>query len=200
MSEPTHVGPAVGGNLPVSSQDRQQVISQLDAAASDGLLSVVERDMRVNAALQAVDYDDLVPLTRDLPQQVELVPHSPMPVPTVSGRKSKLGIAAFIMMVVATIAGCWSSYAFGSAYAQLAVQYVAGFDPSIVSEEETLLLGSDLVLGMIATVVAVIALVLGIIAVAKNKGKGFGIITIILGLLAPLAIFILFMVLLFPVV
>ncbi len=64
--EPTDVGPAVGGHLKASDGDREKVITLLDAAYADGRLTRDEHGERVQAALQAAVFDDLVPLTRDL--------------------------------------------------------------------------------------------------------------------------------------
>ena len=64
--EPTDVGPAVGGDLGVAENDRQHVITLLNAAHSEGHLSAYDRDRRIESALAAQTFDDLVPLTRDL--------------------------------------------------------------------------------------------------------------------------------------
>jgi hypothetical protein len=64
--EPTDVGPAVGGDLGVAESDRQHVITLLNAAHSEGHLNAYDRDRRIESALAAQTFDDLVPLTRDL--------------------------------------------------------------------------------------------------------------------------------------
>lgn len=64
--EPTDVGPAVGGDLGVAESDRQHVITLLNAAHSEGHLSAYDRDRRIETAIAAQTFDDLVPLTRDL--------------------------------------------------------------------------------------------------------------------------------------
>jgi hypothetical protein len=64
--EPIDVGPAAGGDRTVSETDRQHVITLLTAAHAEGKLSTAERDRRTGEATRAQDFDDLVPLTRDL--------------------------------------------------------------------------------------------------------------------------------------
>ena len=64
--EPTDVGPVAGGDRPVAEGDRQHVLTLLNTAYAEGLLTVPERDRRLADARAAVTFDDLVPLTRDL--------------------------------------------------------------------------------------------------------------------------------------
>ncbi len=64
--EPTDVGPAFGGDLPVHSTDRTKVITLLDSAYAEGRLTPAEHVERTQAANLAQTFDDLVPLTRDL--------------------------------------------------------------------------------------------------------------------------------------
>ncbi len=65
-NEPTDVGPAVGGNLPVSQADKDQVLHLLQTAFDDGRLTSEELSARTEAATLADTFDDLIPLTRDL--------------------------------------------------------------------------------------------------------------------------------------
>ncbi|MDQ7991422.1 MAG: DUF1707 domain-containing protein [Propionicimonas sp.] len=65
-SEPTDVGPAVGGDLAATDLDREHVVLLLNEATNEGLLPATERDRRVGIARTAETFDDLVPLTRDL--------------------------------------------------------------------------------------------------------------------------------------
>ncbi len=65
-SEPTDVGPAVGGDRPVSQSDIAQVSHLLRAASADGRLTAEELQTRLNSATNATTFDDLIPLTRDL--------------------------------------------------------------------------------------------------------------------------------------
>jgi hypothetical protein len=58
--------PAKSG-LRASHGDRDQVVEQLRIAAGDGRLTAEELDERVELALNARTYADLVPLTADLP-------------------------------------------------------------------------------------------------------------------------------------
>ncbi|HVK45444.1 MAG TPA: DUF1707 domain-containing protein [Micropruina sp.] len=65
-SEPTDVGPAFGGDLPVNAGDRTKVMTLLDSAYAEGRLTPTEHVERTEAAKLAHTFDDLVPLTRDL--------------------------------------------------------------------------------------------------------------------------------------
>ena len=64
--EPSDVGPAVGGNLPVSETDRGRVVTLLESAYAEGRITTAEHAERMQAAADAATFDDLVPLTRDL--------------------------------------------------------------------------------------------------------------------------------------
>ncbi len=64
--EPDDVGPAVGGHLRASDSDRDQVTRLLNAAFAEGRLTPDEHATRLQSALSAQTFDDLVPLTRDL--------------------------------------------------------------------------------------------------------------------------------------
>ena len=64
--EPSDVGPAVGGNLPVSETDRGKVVTLLESAYAEGRITTAEHAERMQAAADAETFDDLVPLTRDL--------------------------------------------------------------------------------------------------------------------------------------
>lgn len=64
--EPTDVGPAFGGNLPVNAGDKTKVITLLDSALAEGRITSAEHAERSQSARQAETFDDLVPLTRDL--------------------------------------------------------------------------------------------------------------------------------------
>jgi len=66
---PSTVSPSTGGRgaLRVSHEDRDQVAEALRVAAGDGRLTSDELDERLEGALTARTYDDLVPLLADLP-------------------------------------------------------------------------------------------------------------------------------------
>ncbi|MFT3860660.1 DUF1707 SHOCT-like domain-containing protein [Micropruina sp.] len=66
FAEPTDVGPAFGGDLPVSPSDKTRVLALLDAARAEGRITQTEHAERSQAAHLAQTFDDLVPLTRDL--------------------------------------------------------------------------------------------------------------------------------------
>lgn len=64
--EPSDVGPAAGGHLPVSDGDRTKVVTLLESAYAEGRITPQEHAERLQAAAAAETFDDLVPLTRDL--------------------------------------------------------------------------------------------------------------------------------------
>ena len=97
-SEPTDVGPAAGGDLVARDSDRDHVITLLNAAHSEGRLTVAERDQRIAAARLAETFDDLVPLTRDL-----VSPTAPASRPIVSYDEANASDAAD--QIVAVFAG-----------------------------------------------------------------------------------------------
>ncbi|MGD7789585.1 DUF1707 SHOCT-like domain-containing protein [Propionibacteriaceae bacterium Y1700] len=66
FSEPTDVGPAVGGDLPSTDTDIELVVRVLDAAHDEGRLTRTEHAERLSDARQATILDDLTVLTRDL--------------------------------------------------------------------------------------------------------------------------------------
>lgn len=86
-TEPTDVGPAVGGDIPATEADRQHVVTLLVEATNEGLLPASERDRRIGLARIAETFDDLVPLTRDL-----VTPDGPAvrPAPLVSPAAAQL--------------------------------------------------------------------------------------------------------------
>jgi len=59
--------PPPSAELRASHDDRDRVVEQLRVAAGDGRLSAEELDERLELALSARTYADLVPLTADLP-------------------------------------------------------------------------------------------------------------------------------------
>ncbi len=64
--EPTDVGPIAGGAMRASDRDRDLVTQVLNTAYTDGRLTRQELDERLDQAMNAKTFDDLVPLTRDL--------------------------------------------------------------------------------------------------------------------------------------
>ncbi|WP_152365489.1 DUF1707 SHOCT-like domain-containing protein [Microlunatus speluncae] len=80
--EPQHVGPIAGGNLRASDSDREQVATLLGTAFSEGRLTHDEYEERLEQAMTARTFDDLVPITTDLvPITTDLVPTTPSPLP-----------------------------------------------------------------------------------------------------------------------
>jgi hypothetical protein len=64
--EPVDVGPIAGGNLRASDTDRDQVATVLSTAYAEGRLTREEHDERLDRAMAARTFDELVPLTHDL--------------------------------------------------------------------------------------------------------------------------------------
>ncbi|MDN5724667.1 MAG: DUF1707 domain-containing protein [Propionibacteriales bacterium] len=67
FSEPTDVGPSVGGDAPVTTADVTRAVRLLDDARRRGRLGRSEHAERVTEAHEATILDDLTVLTRDLP-------------------------------------------------------------------------------------------------------------------------------------
>lgn len=74
------VGPKYGGHLQINEVDRQQALSLIEAAQTQGYLSSDEYEHRALAIRSATLYDDLRPLTRDL-SNVTYTPVIPSPAP-----------------------------------------------------------------------------------------------------------------------
>jgi hypothetical protein len=64
--EPVDIGPIAGGNLRASDTDRDQVATVLSTAYAEGRLTREEHDERLDKAMAARTFDELVPLTHDL--------------------------------------------------------------------------------------------------------------------------------------
>ncbi len=62
-----------GGHLRVSDADRQQAVRLLDAALADGRLTPADHSARRAEAQNAVIFDDIVPVTRDLVATAEVI-------------------------------------------------------------------------------------------------------------------------------
>ncbi len=71
----------MGGDLRASDQDRDLVLGVIDTAFQEGRLTKDEHEMRTEAALRAITFDDLTPpLTRDLvPMPPRRTPPPPPP-------------------------------------------------------------------------------------------------------------------------
>ncbi len=105
-AEPTDVGPRYGGHLRVSDDDRARAVRLLDAAYADGRLTEHDHRTRAGQARQAVTFDDLIPLTRDLVATADVVaaghggavvPRPPVAAPAPSGQQlpSRWEVAVF---------------------------------------------------------------------------------------------------------
>jgi hypothetical protein len=66
LPEPVNVGPVAGGNLRASDADRDQVATVLSTAYAEGRLTREEHDERLDKAMAARTFDELIPLTHDL--------------------------------------------------------------------------------------------------------------------------------------
>lgn len=111
--EPTDVGPAVGGDLPVSQADKDQVLHLLQAAFDDGRLTFDELSTRQAEAHRAETFDDLIPLTRDLvaldkPRTYTVATASPAtPPPTASSVDTEEAVNVLAVFSAATRKGRW---------------------------------------------------------------------------------------------
>jgi hypothetical protein len=56
----------------VSHDEREAVVERLSTAAAEGRLDLAELDVRLDLALNAKTYADLVPLTADLPPEISV--------------------------------------------------------------------------------------------------------------------------------
>jgi DUF1707 SHOCT-like domain len=77
--EPTNVGPIAGGDLRASDADRDQVATVLSTAYAEGRLTRQEHDERLEKAMTARTFDELIPLTHDL---VVVAPTKPTTIST----------------------------------------------------------------------------------------------------------------------
>lgn len=66
IPEPTNVGPVAGGHLRASDADREQVATVLSTAYAEGRITRDEHDERLDKALNARTFDELIPITSDL--------------------------------------------------------------------------------------------------------------------------------------
>jgi hypothetical protein len=115
--------------------------------------------------------------------------------PAIAKPSPVLGIAALALVVVCAVVGCYSAYAFGFYYGE--VIKIIGIDAvgsGNIPDEYVFELGGIMTPGLIATLGGIIGFVLAIIATTKKKGRAFGILGIILGVVAPLLMLILTMV------
>jgi len=88
--EPSDVGPAAGGDVPATPDDREHATALLNAAYAEGHLTAAQRDQRVAAARTAATFDDLIPLTRDL-MAIRAASTAPAVIPTIDTNGSPTG-------------------------------------------------------------------------------------------------------------
>jgi hypothetical protein len=101
-----------------------------------------------------------------------------------------LGITGAVIVTLCAIVGCVSTWMFGTTLGELII--ASGLNTTDVQEivfANQAELNATLMPSMLASVVGVAGLVLSIVAVVKKNGRPWGIFGIILGVLAPLAMF-----------
>lgn len=64
--EPSQVGSAAGGNPRASDADRDEAAELLRTAYAEGRITYEEHTERMDAALKAKTFHDLIPITADL--------------------------------------------------------------------------------------------------------------------------------------
>lgn len=98
--EPTDVGPAVGGHLPLAAEHRDHAIRLIDAAYVDGRLTRFDYEQRRAAVPATRTFDDLVPLTRDLgPLPVPLAAAPVVPAPGVAFAPAPTGLTDLLLAI-----------------------------------------------------------------------------------------------------
>jgi hypothetical protein len=120
-------------------------------------------------------------------------------------KKSKLGLIGLIIVAVGAIAGCFATWSFGAVYAQV-LEYLVNsgavisggqIDVNSLPLEVQEYFGTYgmlyLTISFIASLVGIVGFVISIIAAVQNKGRPQGIVGIILGVLAPILMFVVFM-------
>jgi hypothetical protein len=94
--------PGQDGAMRASDRDRQLVQARLSDAYAEGRLTREEWDQRADAALRAVTYADLAPLTMDLPTQISarpvpaVRPAAPLAGPVAGQQTNRLAVAALV--------------------------------------------------------------------------------------------------------
>jgi hypothetical protein len=104
-----------------------------------------------------------------------------------------MGIVGVAIVLVSAIAGCVSTWMVGELIGEFLLVYdMSDFSTTMLSEPDQALFNTMLLPPMLASAVGIAGLVLSIIAVVKNKGRAWGVTGIVLGVLAPIAMFIMY--------
>jgi hypothetical protein len=114
--------------------------------------------------------------------------------PAIAKPRKTMGIVGMAVVAICAVVGCYSGYAFGFYYAEvvklIGLTSVAAGD---IPEEYLFEMTGIMAPGIIATLAGIVGFVVSIIAATKNKGRVFAVVGIILGVIAPILMFILTM-------
>lgn len=137
---------------------------------------------------QPYGYPGQQPQTQQYGQPAPMAAYGSAP----TKRSSAMGLIALALVVVCAIALSVSLWHMGGVVGQLAVN--GTIDPTNQAELQAALLseigGIWIVLIDGSALLGFVGWVLGIVAVATARGRAFGVVTIILGVLAPIAAFV----------
>jgi Flp pilus assembly protein TadB len=91
------------GSLRASDEDREQIVSQLHKAATEGRIVAEELEDRVHAALKARTYSDLDATVSDLPRQLNQQRSDRRPARRSAGRWAVTAVRANPMLLLFAI-------------------------------------------------------------------------------------------------
>jgi hypothetical protein len=139
---------------------------------------------------QRPNYGTQAPLGHDVPEQ-RPVPQAP---PPISHRSHNLGaiaaIVGLVVFVAAPVVMAFIGVGFAPTFSELS-KSGAALDPnSLTAAEMSQVSGWSygfLAVLLAGTVLGLWALVQGIVAISRNRGRGFGILAIVFAVLAPFA-------------
>jgi hypothetical protein len=116
-----------------------------------------------------------------------------------AGKKSgTLGVIGFAVVLLAAIGGSWASYGVGASFGALLLDYglspanASTFDPSDIPNSQLTALGGMVLPIILISFVGLIGWVVSIVATARNSARPLAIVGIVLGVLAPVAMYLLF--------
>ncbi|HRA74963.1 MAG TPA: hypothetical protein PLE12_01860 [Propionicimonas sp.] len=113
--------------------------------------------------------------------------------PTTAKRSGTLGISGFAVVLLAALAGAWASWGLGRAMGEMMGPYLdqldAGFDPSVLPQSELVALGGTAMPIVLVSLVGLVGWVVSIVATARNSARPLAIVGIVLGVLAPVAMY-----------
>lgn len=112
-------------------------------------------------------------------------------------KSSTLGLVGFGIVIVCAIVLSVVSYQIGGGYARLLVDLnidPATSDPEVLAndprfQEFAMSLATPFMLGLAASIAGLVGWIISIVATAQNRGRGFGIAGIVIGVLAPIIAF-----------